>query len=853
MPTPKINNKFIQNASIKSIDDVFVQLESSAAGLNILKVNELLKRDGLNEIGGRKKMSAVKNFLLRLRSPLILTLFVIGTISLFLNDLRSAIVVYAMILLSVVIDFVQEHKSEKTVEKLKSQVVTKVEVIRDGKKVSLEAKHLVAGDVICLSVGSIVPADARIIESDDFFTNESSLTGEAFPVAKHRDTLSKLPADISDYDNIIFTGTDVVSGYATAVVLVTGERTVFGRIAAKLAEPSLETEFEKGVKNFGNLIIKVILSLVFLIFFVNTIIAKHDFLSSVMFALALAVGLTPELLPMIMSITLARGSVDMSKKGVIVKRLNSIHDFGGMSVLCTDKTGTLTENKIKMVKHIDIDGNISTKILDYVYLNSYYQAGLANPLDEAVLRIKEKVKVSGWNKLDEIPFDFSRRRLSVILESIKTEEMIMISKGSPEEMFTVASFYEDNGEIKKFDKKYRSQALKKYHELSADGFRVLTLAYKKVSEKKREYPIQEECDLILLGFVAFLDPAKKGAKAAINLLEARGIEIKIITGDNDLVTKKICHDVGVDIKGILTGPEVDAMTDEDLKNKVMDVTIFSRISPEGKARIVSAIRENKVCVGYMGDGINDALPLKAADVGISVNNAVDVAKEAADLILLTKDLKVLALGVEEGRRTFGNTMKYILMGLSSNFGNMFSVAAASFCLPFLPMLPIQILLNNFLYDFSQITIPLDNVDEEYIKKPKRWDVNFIKKYMVLFGPLSSIFDITTFVVMIKLFHANASNFQTAWFLESFATQTLVIFFIRTRKIPFIESRPSKYLAASILFFCIIAMIIPFSPLAAYFGFTRPTWGVLAAIWFIVIVYLLLVQTVKKGIYKKYFV
>ncbi|MCU0679827.1 MAG: magnesium-translocating P-type ATPase [Planctomycetes bacterium] len=834
---------------LKSVTEVLEILKTSPQGLTNEQVAERLKNYGPNELVAKKKKTWLKRFFLKFASPLIIILLITGTLSLTFGDKRSAVIIYLMIVLSIVMDFFQEYKSEKTVEKLKEKVVTKVEVLRSGKKECLKVSELVPGDIVCLSVGSIIPADARIISSDDFFVNESSLTGEAFPVGKDFSSSVEFKNEISAQKNLVFLGTNVVNGYAQAVVINTGFHTVFGKIAKNLEEAEEETEFEKGVRGFGVLITKIISSLVIIIFFLNSFVAGHSLFDSLMFSLALAVGLTPELLPMIMSITLARGSLSMSKHGVIVKRLNSIHDFGGMNILCTDKTGTLTENNIELVKHVDIYGNNSDKLLDFAYLNSYFQSGIENPLDDAVLKVNDKIVIKEYQKIDEIPFDFIRRRLSIVVE--KEREYFLISKGAPEEILTIVNSYEDNGQLKDFTAEMKEAAQKEYNSLSADGFRVLALGYKKVTVKNK-YQISDEGELILLGFMAFLDPPKYQAKEAIDILEAQGIEIKIITGDNDLVTKKICSEVDVKVKGILIGEELEKMSEEELKQRVNEVTIFARISPEQKGRIVSSLRSNGFCVGYMGDGINDALPLKRADVGISVNNAVDVAKEAADLILLTNDLKVLSLGVTEGRKTFGNTMKYILMGLSSNFGNMFSVAVASFLLPFLPMLPIQILLNNFLYDFSQITIPTDNVDPEYVEKPKRWNNKLIKRFMILFGPISSLFDIITFVVMYFVFSANASLFQTGWFLESLATQTLVIFIIRTRLIPFVQSRPGKYLVFSVVSIVVLAFILPFTSLGSYFGFTPISLSVFGAITLIVLVYLLLVQKLKALIYKKYF-
>lgn len=848
--------KFGQQYAELTPEAVIQKMGSRRTGLNLLEIGRLRKQYGYNEIVIGERLNAFRKFLKRFQSPLIIVLLIIGTVSYCLGDIRSGTIVYLMILLSAVTDFVQEHKSARLVEKLKEKVITMVETVRDGKRVQVKARELVPGDIICLSVGSVIAADARLIQSDDFFVNESLLTGEAFPVEKS-EVAKATGNQLNNQTNLVFSGANVVSGYGRAVVISTGVNTVYGRLAEKLAEPEVETEFERGIKGFGSLIVKIISVLVVLIFVINSGLAHKDFFSSLMFSLALAVGLTPELLPMIMSVTLARGSQNMANKGVIVKRLNSIHDFGGMDILCTDKTGTLTENRIELVKAIDLKERDSAKLLNYTYLNSYFQSGIANPLDEAILRIKNsdkkdsagKAQARGWRKLDETPFDFVRRRLSVALED--ESGCYLISKGAPESVFDVCGSYEDENGVSDFDAACRAKAIELYHRLSSEGYRVLALGYRQVAAKS-EYPPADERDLVLLGLVAFLDPPKLSARKALDILEAQGVEIKVITGDNELVTGKICRELNLLVKGVLTGQEIDKMSDKALRTAALKTTIFARVSPEQKARVVAAVKREGRAVGYLGDGINDALPLKTADVGISVNNAVDVAKEAADLILLTKDLKVLAEGVYEGRRTFGNTTKYILMGLSSNFGNMFSVAAASFALPFLPMIPIQILLNNFLYDFSQVTIPTDNVDKEYLLKPKQWDLKFIKKFMYTFGPISSVFDIATFAMLFLIFKANEQMFQTAWFMESLATQTLVIFIIRTRKLPFLESRPGKWLVASVLLFLGLGLALPFSPLASYFSFARPSWSLAIALALIVGAYLTVTEIAKQKIYKKYF-
>ena len=840
-----INSYYINNKT----KNIFINLKTSLNGLSDDEAILRIKKYGYNEFDSKKRVSNFVKFVKRLISPLIFILLIISILSFLLGDNRSSIIIFVMVLISVTLDYYQENKSEKAVEKLKEKVISKIKVSRNGKEKLISVKNIVKGDIIFLSVGSIIPADCRVIECDDLFVNESSLTGESFPVGKISDILREEIVEISSMKNIVFMGTVVTNGFAKAVVISTGNKTIFGAIAFNMKDVDEQTEFEKGTKKFGIFISRVILILVGLIFLINSVIAGHGFFNSLMFSLTLAVGLTPELLPMILSITSARGSINMSKHGVIVKRLNSIHDFGGMDVLCTDKTGTLTENKIKLIKNLDIYGNDSNRVLQEAVLNSFFQSGLSNPMDEAVLEEKNKAFIDGYKKIDEIPFDFQRRRLSVIIQNDK--ERLLITKGAPEEILSICTSYEENNKSKKLDKVGISKANELYKKLSEDGFRVLAIAHKNISDDRSQFQVGDENDLMLSGFIAFLDPAKENAKHSLDLLEAQGIEVKIITGDNDLVTKKICNDVGVLIKGILTGSQIAVMSEEELKVAVENTTIFARVSPDQKAQIVSVLKSNNHSVGYLGDGINDAYPLKVADVGISVNTGVDVAKESADLILLTKDLEVLSLGVTEGRKTFGNTTKYILMGLSSNFGNMFSVAVACFALPYLPMIPIQILLNNFLYDLSQITIPFDNVDKEYLQKPKRWDNKLIKKFMITFGPISSIFDILTFVALYFVFHANEALFQTGWFIESLLSQTLVIFLIRTRQFPFWKSKTHKYVTMSVIGFVLLGFIIPFTPLGAYFGFTMPSAIVTTTILALVFVYLIIVEFTKKWIYKKY--
>jgi Mg2+-importing ATPase len=646
-------------------------------------------------------------------------------------------------------------------------------------------------------------------------------------------------------------GTSIVSGTATAVVVKTGSSTEYGKIAQKLVERAPETEFEKGIKSFGFLIMQATFLLVMFVFLIIALRnpSSDGVINALLFAVALAVGLTPELLPMIITINLSRGAVAMSRKDVIVKRLSSIENFGSMDVLCTDKTGTLTENQIKLVLHVDIERKDNEKVLLYSFLNSHHQTGLQSPLDEAILKSKG-IDISKFQKIDEVPFDFVRRRVSVVVEEGK--QRFFIAKGAPEEILKVCAHYELGGIVSDLTEGTHRNIERSYHDLSAEGLRALGVAYKRVKEEKAVYSINDENDMVFLGFVAFLDPPKETAKESLELLSKAGIELKIVTGDNELVTRKVCAELGFEVRGVAFGTDIANMPDETLSAVVEEANIFARVTPAQKDRIITLLRKNGHVVGYMGDGINDAPSLKTSDVGISVNNAVDVARESADIILLKNDLTVLAQGVLEGRKTFGNTMKYVMMGVSSNFGNMFSAAGSVIFLPFLPMAPIQILLNNLLYDTSQTAMTTDNVDEEYIQRPKRWDISFIRRFMVTLGPVSSLFDFATFFTMLFVFNAwtNEALFQTAWFIESLCSQTLVVLIIRTRRVPFYKSKPSKYLAIMLLVVIVTAIIIPYTPVNAFFGFVPPPPAYFLALAGILGAYAVLAEAVKSWFYKR---
>lgn len=822
----------------------FEHLNTSESGLSSENAEALIEIYGYNELARKKRRLALIEFLSHFKNPLLLILLVAGAISIFFGEVVNAAIIFTIIGLSVILDFYQESKAERAAETLKQKVTTTATAIRDGSKKEVKITDIVPGDIIYLSAGDMVPADARVINAKDFFVNQSALTGESLPVEKKPENQAK-SRDITEWSNAIFLGTSVVSGTATALILKTGSYTVYGKIVSKIVARSLETDYQRGLRRFGFLILQVTFMLVIFVFFINALY-RHNVLDALLFAVALSVGLTPDLLPMILSVNLSKGAIEMSKRGVIVKRLSSIQNFGSMDILCTDKTGTLTENKIALVKHIDVDGNEDEKVLLYSFLNSYHQTGLKSPLDEAILKHRE-LDISGYKKIDEVPFDFNRKRVSIVVED--RGNRILISKGAPEEVAKVCEFYEDNGEVKNLTERPLKLIKERYRQLSSEGFRVLSVSYTEVQTDKTLYTVEDEKQMVFLGFVAFIDPPKETAKESLKLLEESGIQLKILTGDNELVTRKVCEYLDFEIQGIVLGDKISDASSEALARIVEENNIFCRVTPGQKDRIICALKNNGHVVGFLGDGINDAPSMKTADVSVSVDNAVDVAKESADIILLEKRLRVLEEGVVEGRKTFANTLKYIVMGTSSNFGNMFSVAAGSIFLPFLPMLPGQILLNNLLYDLSELTIPTDKVDKEAIQRPRRWDISYIKRAMLFFGPISSIFDFLTYFIMLFVFSASAPLFQTAWFTESLVTQIMVIYVIRTAK-PFYRSPPSKPLVYGGLSAITAALIIPYTPIGILFGFTAPPLAFYIILLGIVALYMVMVEIAKKRFYRK---
>ncbi|WP_245276335.1 magnesium-translocating P-type ATPase [Methylocapsa aurea] len=825
---------------------IWTMLRASPDGLDAAEAKARLALVGPNIIAKEGRPSVVKEIWGCAKSPLNALLLSLAVVSYFLGDFRAAVVIAIMVVLAVTTAFIQEHRSNNAAAKLRAMVKTTASVKRRGAAIpagedlsqgfsEIAMDRLVPGDIVRLSAGDMIPADLRLLSAKDLFINQAALTGEAMPSEKSTAFHVGEIDDPFDLPNLCFMGGSVVSGFGTGVIAHTGAKTYFGQLADKIAGQREETSFDKGINRFTWLMIRFMLVMVPAVFLINGFM-KGDWLEALLFAVAVAVGLTPEMLPMIVTVNLAKGAIAMSKKRVIVKRLHAIQNFGAMDILCTDKTGTLTQDRIILKWHLDIRGNDCERVLEFAYLNSHYQSGLKNLLDVAVLQHVEIGKnlhlQHQYQNIDEIPFDFARRRLSVIL-SREDGTHVLICKGAVEEVFAVCDRYELGEELGALDASHLVQAQAETRELNEDGFRVVAVAYKEIAALKPSYSVDDECDLTLLGYIAFLDPPKETAGAAIAALNRSGVMVKIVTGDNEVITRKICREVGLKVERVVLGPEIEKMSDAALADLATSVAVFAKVSPAQKARVIAALHAKGHVVGFLGDGINDSPALKAADVGVSVDTAVDIAKEAADIILLEKNLLVLQEGVIEGRKVFANITKYIKMGASSNFGNMFSVLGASVFLPFLPMLPIQVLTNNLLYDFSQTAIPTDNVDEDYLAAPRKWDIGNIFKFMAFIGPISSIFDYATFFTMLYVFDSwtNPTLFQTGWFVESLLTQTLIIHIIRTAKVPFVQSRASPALIATSLIICAIGVALPYTPLGEALKFTPLPplyWPIVAA-------------------------
>ncbi len=812
------------------------RLHSSVHGLSTLEAATRREQFGANRVAQEEHETLVAQLSRRLLNPLKLLLLALAGVSVVMGDNEAAVIIFIMVALSLTLAIVQERRSSQAAQRLRAMVHTTAMVVRSREAATTNAagmpqptelplEQLVPGDIVHLSAGDMIPGDLRLIAAKDLFVNQASLTGEALPVEKHAEPQAAPSAEISGLTNIRFMGTTVVSGSATGVIAMTGSRAYFGGVADVVAGARTATSFDKGINRFAWLMIRFIGVMAPLVFLINWL-TKGNWVQALLFATAVAVGLTPEMLPMIVTVNLAKGAMAMARRKVIVKRLNAIQNFGAMDVLCTDKTGTLTQDRVILEKHVDLLGQESDEVLEYAYLNSFYRSGLKNLLDVAVLRHSAADDLAReahkYRKLDEVPFDFERRRMSVALE--RDGRRLLICKGAVEEIFAVAQQGRAGGQSMPLDTSHGAQLRTTVEQLNADGFRVVAVAIKELPASQSICSIRDESDLVLVGYIAFLDPPKESAAQAIAELAAHGVQVKVLTGDKEIITRKICRDVGLPVERVVLGSELTAASPTQLGELAQQTQILAKLSPLQKAAVIKALQDRGHVVGFLGDGINDGPALKTADVGISVDSAVDIAKESADIILLEKSLLVLDQGVIEGRKVFGNVVKYIRMGASSNFDNMFSVIGASAWLPFLPMAPVQVLTNNLLYDFSQTAIPTDNVDEEYLARPRRWEIGNIGRYMLFIGPISSIFDYTTYLTMYFIFGATtvaqAALFQTGWFVESLLSQTLIIHVIRTRRLAFIESRASMPLLLTGLAACSVGIWLPYSPVARALGFVH---------------------------------
>ncbi len=818
-------------------------LPVATKGLSSQEAAARLSQYGPNDPAPVKHGAALFELLVLFLNPLVIILLIASLVSFVLGDVADAAIILVMVLLGVSINFVQTYRSQRAIDKLRENVTPTATVLRDGTWQEVKRHEVVPGDVVRVGAGDLIPADGRLIESRDLYVQQAALTGESLPSEKDARAHKGDTTGSPDSPDLVFLGTSVVSGTGTAVILQTGARTSFGAIAERLVMRPEETEFERSMKQFGSLIMRAVFFLVLFILAVRVALHRDAF-ESFVFAVALAVGLTPEFLPMITSVTLARGAVIMARDQVVVKHLPAIQNFGTIDILCSDKTGTLTTGMMSLASSVDYLGNPSDRPLGLAYLNSKFETGIRSPLDAAILAV-DRSDADAYVKCDEIPFDFDRRRLSIVVEKKLPGDVgsLLITKGAPEGILELSESFEADGKVVLLDPDMRHRCRQSFDDLSGQGFRVLAVAYRDV-DTHAAFTAADEHSLILAGYLAFADPASPDAAESLAAMKRDGVEVKILTGDNELVARHICEQVGLKDATILLGDELERMTEPALQHVAEQTTVFARVSPMQKHRIILALKHRDHVVGYMGDGINDAPSLREADVGISVSSAVDVAREAADIILLKPGLRILHNGIIEGRRASANVMKYLLMGTSSNFGNMFSMAGASVFLPFLPMLPTQILLNNFLYDTAQITIPSDHVDEQYIRMPRRWDMKLIRNFMIFIGPISSIYDFLTFYVLLHFFHASQSEFHTGWFVESLATQTLVLFVIRTMGNP-LKSRPSTPLAITTLLIVVIGVVLPFSPLAGVLGFTTLPASYFTFLAVSTATYLLLVEWAKR--------
>ena len=848
--------KILKEYSGLAPEKLFEELNTSYNGISIVDVDDRIEKYGKNTIEVKNNNSFLHKLKEALINPFNIVLMIVAGIT-FVTDIiisnpkdySTFILIISILLISAIISLKEQTKSDNAAKKLKKMITNKIEVIRDGVQSTVEVENIVPGDIVKLSSGDMIPADVRFLETKDLFIDQASLTGESNPVEKFSNC--KSDEDITDISNVGFMGTNIVSGSATAIVLATSNNTYFGSMAKSMYSVNEKNSFEKGIDEISKLLIKFMLVMVPIIIVIN-FFGKKDIWSSVIFAITIAVGLTPEMLPVIMTSTLAKGAVEMSKKKTIVKRLSAIQTFGQMNILCTDKTGTLTEDEVVLEKYMDVYGNESLRILRHAFLNSYFQTGLKNLIDVAIISRAEKENLNilkeKYKREDEIPFDFTRRRMSVVLKDEQGKRQL-ITKGAVDEILSICSYIDINGKAIELTQTLREKAYSVYEKHNHDGLRVLAVAQKNNIHGVETFGVQDESDMVLIGFVGFLDPPKESAKKAISALKTHGVDTVVLTGDSEGVALNVCKKVGITVSNRLTGKQIEKLTDEELKEKVKDCHLYSKLSPLQKQRIVRIYQEMGNTVGYMGDGINDSPPLKQADVGISVDTAVDIAKETADIILLEKDLNVLEEGVINGRKTFTNLLKYIKMATSGNFGNMLSIIVASIFLPFLPLLPVHILIQNLLNDFAQIGMPFDNVDTEYLKEPKNWNTKGIKKFMFAFGIISTVLDILCFIILWFVFKFNtvesAVLFQSGWFVFGILSQTLIIHMIRTSKIPFIQSKSSKQLLVSTFTIVIITLIISFTSIATIFDLSKLPYNYLIWILILLSIYILFIQIYKK--------
>ena len=852
----KNTEKLIIEDSKLNIDKLLKKYKTSLEGISVVDVDDRINKYGRNIIDIKDNNTIWHRLKEALINPFNIVLFIVAIITYITDvvmatqkDYATFILIVSTILISAIISFNEQTKSQIAAKKLKKMISNKMDVIRDGNHVTIDIENVVPGDIVKLSSGDMIPGDVRFIETKDLFIDQAALTGESNPVEKFSDL--KEFDTITDISNIGFMGTNIVSGSSTAVVLTTGNNTYFGTMAKSIYSVAEKNTFEKGIDDITKILIRFMIILVPIVLVVNYF-SIGDIWSSLIFAITIAVGLTPEMLPVITTSTLAKGAVEMSKKKTIVKRLSSIQTFGQMNILCTDKTGTLTEDKVILEKYMDASGKESLRILKHAFLNSYFQTGLKNLIDVAIISRAEKENMNvlkeQYVREDEIPFDFSRRRMSVVLRDEKGKRQL-ITKGAVDEILSICSYIDFDGNVVELTDELRENAYKVYEENNNDGLRVLAIAQKNEIHDVNTFGVQDESNMVLIGFVGFLDPPKASAKSAIKALKKYGVDTVVLTGDSEGVAIKVCQKVGIDTKNAISGKIIDSFTDEELKEKVKKCHLFSKLSPLQKQRVVRIFQENGNTVGYMGDGINDSPPLKQADVGISVDTAVDIAKETADIILLEKDLNVLEEGVINGRKTFTNLLKYIKMATSGNFGNMISVIIASIFLPFLPMLPIHILIQNLLNDFAQIGMPFDNVDSEYIQRPKTWNTQGIKKFMFNFGLISTVLDVMCFMVLWYVFKFNtiekAVMFQSGWFVFGILSQTLIIHLIRTNKVPFIESKSSRQLLISTFTVVLITLVISFTNISVVFDLSRLPYQYLGWIVILMTVYVLFIQVYKR--------